>query len=673
MESNITLWQFLLELLVDDQQYKTIITWTNNEGEFKLINAEEVAKLWGLRKNKHNMNYDKLSRALRYYYDKHIIKKVQGQKFVYRFVTNPTPSPFNGNSTSNNSTSPSSHYHHQHHSYQMPQFTLKSSSGPMPHTTPLSPLMNSQQVNCGANSLQPSAAVASSVAAANGSGTSSAGGSTASSSPNSLQNHHHLSALYHHQSAYAAAAAANVAVSAAVSSHHSGAQSQSHPFVPHHHHHSNPYSANRRSLASYHHQAAAAASENEPTDLSRKTGSCSSVASSSSASASPTSTSPPTSPNSCDVNNNTIISDLINSAGSAENHNLSSSIGSPAQRTSKSSEPMSGISPTSDDSPSDYSSTSVIGNNYQAPSTTNVTTLASTMSPGNSTNSNGTTNDNNTSQNSTNTTTTNNANGSGFHQRAHKNKPKPPPISTSLATAQHSSQPNCNNPISKTLQTPNIQFASPFPRFNSSLNLNSPVHNSPLSAGSIHGAGGIAHRQSSSGGGGTSNDTSNPNSGGQQHQHAPNTPSTPSAAHSLLSNPSLLLWSQFTNPMLSPLMMNSNHKHHHQQSVSAVNSNNLDSPNHSALTKSNSRATSRDSNNNNSKQKETNYDHNNNTSPFNHSPHAFQFPAPAMAAAAAMSGATGQSIDKCMSTILGSPLLSPLLFGDQSLFSPLKL
>lgn len=32
------------------------------------------------------MNYDKLSRALRYYYDKNIIKKVTGQKFVYRFV-----------------------------------------------------------------------------------------------------------------------------------------------------------------------------------------------------------------------------------------------------------------------------------------------------------------------------------------------------------------------------------------------------------------------------------------------------------------------------------------------------------------------------------------------------------------------------------------------------------
>lgn len=88
MVNNITLWQFLLELLLSNQ-HKHIITWTNSEGEFKLLNAEEVARLWGLRKNKTNMNYDKLSRALRYYYDKNIIKKVLGQKFVYRFVSFP--------------------------------------------------------------------------------------------------------------------------------------------------------------------------------------------------------------------------------------------------------------------------------------------------------------------------------------------------------------------------------------------------------------------------------------------------------------------------------------------------------------------------------------------------------------------------------------------------------
>jgi len=35
------------------------------------------------------MNYDKLSRAIRYYYDKNIIRKVMGQKFMYRFVSFP--------------------------------------------------------------------------------------------------------------------------------------------------------------------------------------------------------------------------------------------------------------------------------------------------------------------------------------------------------------------------------------------------------------------------------------------------------------------------------------------------------------------------------------------------------------------------------------------------------
>ncbi|KAM9350689.1 ETS domain-containing protein Elk-1 isoform 2-T2 [Symphorus nematophorus] len=91
MDPSITLWQFLLHLL-EDQRQRHLISWTGEDGEFKLLDAEEVARLWGLRKNKHNMNYDKLSRALRYYYDKNIIKKVSGQKFVYKFVSQPDPS-----------------------------------------------------------------------------------------------------------------------------------------------------------------------------------------------------------------------------------------------------------------------------------------------------------------------------------------------------------------------------------------------------------------------------------------------------------------------------------------------------------------------------------------------------------------------------------------------------
>ena len=58
-----------MELLLDENSMN-LISWTNYEGEFRLHQSEEVARLWGLRKKRNNMNYDKLSRALRYYYDK---------------------------------------------------------------------------------------------------------------------------------------------------------------------------------------------------------------------------------------------------------------------------------------------------------------------------------------------------------------------------------------------------------------------------------------------------------------------------------------------------------------------------------------------------------------------------------------------------------------------------
>jgi hypothetical protein len=71
----IQLWQFLLELLTDKEN-REVIHWQGEEGEFKLHNPEVVAQLWGARKNKPNMNYEKLSRALRYYYDGDMICKV---------------------------------------------------------------------------------------------------------------------------------------------------------------------------------------------------------------------------------------------------------------------------------------------------------------------------------------------------------------------------------------------------------------------------------------------------------------------------------------------------------------------------------------------------------------------------------------------------------------------
>lgn len=45
-----------------------------------------ACRRWGLRKNKPKMNYEKLSRGLRYYYDKNIVQKTPGRRYVYRFV-----------------------------------------------------------------------------------------------------------------------------------------------------------------------------------------------------------------------------------------------------------------------------------------------------------------------------------------------------------------------------------------------------------------------------------------------------------------------------------------------------------------------------------------------------------------------------------------------------------
>lgn len=80
----IQLWQFLLELLSDSRNSQ-IIAWEGTNGEFKLSDPDEVARKWGERKSKPNMNYDKLSRALRYYYDKNIMTKVHGKRYAYKF------------------------------------------------------------------------------------------------------------------------------------------------------------------------------------------------------------------------------------------------------------------------------------------------------------------------------------------------------------------------------------------------------------------------------------------------------------------------------------------------------------------------------------------------------------------------------------------------------------
>ncbi|XP_024896259.1 ETS translocation variant 2 isoform X1 [Pteropus alecto] len=80
----IQLWQFLLELLQDGAS-SSCIRWTGNSREFQLCDPKEVARLWGERKRKPGMNYEKLSRGLRYYYRRDIVRKSGGRKYTYCF------------------------------------------------------------------------------------------------------------------------------------------------------------------------------------------------------------------------------------------------------------------------------------------------------------------------------------------------------------------------------------------------------------------------------------------------------------------------------------------------------------------------------------------------------------------------------------------------------------
>ncbi|KAG9334480.1 hypothetical protein JZ751_007563 [Albula glossodonta] len=85
------LWEFIRDILIHPEQHGGLMRWEDRrEGVFKFLKSEAVAQLWGQKKRNSSMNYEKLSRAMRYYYKREILDRVDGRRLVYKFGKNST-------------------------------------------------------------------------------------------------------------------------------------------------------------------------------------------------------------------------------------------------------------------------------------------------------------------------------------------------------------------------------------------------------------------------------------------------------------------------------------------------------------------------------------------------------------------------------------------------------
>ncbi|XP_065839183.1 uncharacterized protein [Oscarella lobularis] len=83
------LWEFLLDLL-NEEGNESVITWIDEDAlTFRVLDPDELARRWGVLKARPKMNYDKLSRSLRYYYQKKLLTKIASEKYVYKLLCHP--------------------------------------------------------------------------------------------------------------------------------------------------------------------------------------------------------------------------------------------------------------------------------------------------------------------------------------------------------------------------------------------------------------------------------------------------------------------------------------------------------------------------------------------------------------------------------------------------------
>uniref|UniRef100_A0A4W5JRG3 ETS homologous factor n=1 Tax=Hucho hucho TaxID=62062 RepID=A0A4W5JRG3_9TELE len=83
------LWEFIRDILLNPERNSGLLKWEDRtDGVFRFLKSETVAQLWGKKKNNSSMTYEKLSRAMRYYYKREILEHVDGRRLVYKFGKN---------------------------------------------------------------------------------------------------------------------------------------------------------------------------------------------------------------------------------------------------------------------------------------------------------------------------------------------------------------------------------------------------------------------------------------------------------------------------------------------------------------------------------------------------------------------------------------------------------
>ncbi|XP_034535179.1 ETS-related transcription factor Elf-3 [Notolabrus celidotus] len=83
------LWEFIRDILIHPERNQGLMKWEDRrEGVFKFLKSEAVAQMWGQKKKNSSMTYEKLSRAMRYYYKRDILERVDGRRLVYKFGKN---------------------------------------------------------------------------------------------------------------------------------------------------------------------------------------------------------------------------------------------------------------------------------------------------------------------------------------------------------------------------------------------------------------------------------------------------------------------------------------------------------------------------------------------------------------------------------------------------------